>query len=202
MRITGGDFRGQKLFSPKNLSVRPALDMVRVALFNILRDRVFGAGVLDLFAGTGAFGIESISRGAKFAAFVEKDKRNCEIIERNLRKLKLLPQGEGKSRTAVIRADALEVLTVKSLPGAPFDIIFIDPPYAFSEDEKMRQRLKRLLIEIIDSEIVADDATMIFRERKGGTLTEEAFGGKVELSRTYGTTKIVLINKPRVSTRG
>jgi len=201
LRITGGEFRGQKLFSPKNLSVRPAPDMVRVALFNILADCVPGARVLDLFAGTGAFGIESLSRGAEFAVFVEKDKKNCEIIERNLRKLSLLPVAGEKSRAAIIRVDALSILTVKNLSGAPFDIIFIDPPYALSEDPKTRQSLKRFLQEIIDSEVAAESATIMFRERKSGTLAEEAFGKRIELIRTYGTTKVTLI-KPWASAHG
>jgi 16S rRNA (guanine966-N2)-methyltransferase len=169
--------------------------MVRVALFNILRDRVSGARVLDLFAGTGAFGIESLSRDAQFALFVEKDKRNCEIIERNLRKLRLMLPAAEKPRAKVIRADAFGILGMKNLARAPFDIIFIDPPYALSEDKKTRQILKRFLQEITDSEIAAEGATIIFRERKGGTLAEEAFGKRIELVRTYGTTKVTLVRK-------
>jgi 16S rRNA (guanine966-N2)-methyltransferase len=169
--------------------------MVRVALFNILADCVPGARVLDLFAGTGAFGIESLSRGAEFALFVEKEKRNCEIIERNLRKLLLLPIAGEKSRAAIIRADALSILTMRNLRGAPFDIIFIDPPYALSEDAKTRPVLKRFLREIVDSEVAAEGATIMFRERKSGTLAEEAYGEKVELARAYGTTKVTLISK-------
>lgn len=198
LRITGGEFRGQKLFAPNTSaggSVRPALDMVRVALFNILADRVGGAKILDLFAGTGAFGIESLSRQARFALFVDKDKSNCDIIEHNLRKLRVLPTGAEEPRAAVMRADAFDILTMKNLPGASFDIIFIDPPYAFCEDAKTRQILKRFLREIIDSEIAAQNATLMFRERKGGTLAEEALGEKVELARTYGTTKVSLSRK-------
>ncbi|MFH1421757.1 MAG: 16S rRNA (guanine(966)-N(2))-methyltransferase RsmD [Planctomycetota bacterium] len=194
IRITGGTFRGQKLFSPDDLSVRPAPDMVRVALFNILRDYVPEANVLDLFAGTGALGIESLSRGACFALFVEKEKTNCGIIEKNLNKLSLLsPNKEGKPYALVKNIDALNILSSVSLHGNPFDIIFVDPPYALTEDSGRRKVLRTLLLHLLEPDISSDCSVILFRERKNSFTADEVFAKKIDSVRTYGTTKVSII---------
>ena len=125
MRVISGIYRGRTLRTVRDLSVRPATDRVRQAVFDMLANRIEfeGARVLDLFAGSGSLGIEALSRGAAHATFVENAHEAAEFIELNLRTLGC--------------ADAALVLEIDAMgfvrPGnGPFDIVFADPPYAFA----------------------------------------------------------------------
>ena len=120
MRIVAGAFRGRQLKSPTWDGLRPTSDRLRETLFNILGPSVRGARVLDGYAGTGAIGIEALSRGAAGVTFVEKDPRAVKLIEANLALL-------GASG-AIIRAGLAEA--VARLRGQVFDLIILDPPYA------------------------------------------------------------------------
>jgi 16S rRNA (guanine966-N2)-methyltransferase len=120
MRIVAGTHRGRRITAPKGDAVRPTSDRVREALFSILGDRVTAARVLDLFAGTGALGLEALSRGAASAVFVDTDVR---AVAANLDALGL--------QADVRRQDALAF--VRSGPG-PFDLVFLDPPYKSASD--------------------------------------------------------------------
>lgn len=123
MRIVGGQFRGRRLLAPKGLATRPMTDRVRVALFSILGDEVRGRRVLDLFAGTGSLGLESLSRGAAAAVFVDKRPEAVAAIRQNIEALGLAPDA-----ARVVRADlAKGPGPLKGLSG--FDLIFVDPPY-------------------------------------------------------------------------
>jgi 16S rRNA (guanine966-N2)-methyltransferase len=123
MRITGGKARGIPLFVPKGDKVRPATDAMRQAVFSSLGARVEGAIFLDLFAGSGAYGLEAVSRGAGQGTFVEKDARTAGCIRTNIVAVcKSLQRSSNDLQ--VVNADALAV------PFAPFpDLVFIDPPY-------------------------------------------------------------------------
>jgi 16S rRNA (guanine966-N2)-methyltransferase len=138
MRIIAGIYRGRQLKSPPSAQTRPTSDRLRETLFNVLAPRIEGARFLDLCAGTGAVGIEALSRGAKHVMFVDKSRKMCGLIEANLDALKIESEN-----VDVVSADAtvflkkfgkgqepsLTVLLLPRLPG-PFDIIFFDPPYA------------------------------------------------------------------------
>jgi 16S rRNA (guanine(966)-N(2))-methyltransferase RsmD len=118
MRIVAGTHGGRRLIAPRGRDTRPTSDRVREALFSILGERVDGARVLDLFAGTGALGLEALSRGAAEATFVDRDAAAVAAVRANLEALGL--------RAAVHRRDALAFLR----GGAgPFDLAFLDPPY-------------------------------------------------------------------------
>lgn len=126
MRIVAGRHRGRRLAAPPGTSVRPTSERAREALFNILAHGRFGprpifeeARVLDVFAGTGAFGLEALSRGARFAAFVEKDRAARDTLAANVKTL-----GE-ESRTRIVAADA----TSPPRADGPYDLAFLDPPY-------------------------------------------------------------------------
>ena len=125
MRIVGGEFRGRSLASPSGSAIRPTSDRLRQTIFDILAhaygNPVRGARVLDLFAGTGALGIEAMSRGASFVLFVEDGMEARGLIRRNVDALGLT----GRSR--VFRRDATRLGQIGSL--APFDLVFADPPY-------------------------------------------------------------------------
>jgi 16S rRNA (guanine966-N2)-methyltransferase len=121
MRVIAGSAKGRRLAGPPD-GVRPVSDRVREGLFSSLADRVIGARVLDLFAGTGALGIEALSRGASHALFVDRDARAVAAIRDNLGRTGLA------ERAQVVRADVRRALG--RLPGnARYDLVFLDPPY-------------------------------------------------------------------------
>lgn len=140
MRVIAGSARGRKLKTPKGTSVRPTSDKVRGAIFSILMSQrdLADASVLDLFAGTGALGIEALSRGASRGVFVEKDPRTAALVTENLG----LTRFESVSK--VIRADA-DKLDLASL--GRFDLVFADPPYALVLTSRALARLGDVLAE-------------------------------------------------------
>jgi 16S rRNA (guanine966-N2)-methyltransferase len=125
MRIVGGRLRGRALAGPKSPAIRPTADRLRESLFNILThaydDPVTGARVLDLFAGTGALGLEALSRGAKFAQFVDDGAEARALIRQNVEALGLA------AATRIFRRDATKLGAAH--PVAPFSLVFLDPPY-------------------------------------------------------------------------
>jgi 16S rRNA (guanine966-N2)-methyltransferase len=121
VRIVGGTFAGRNLTSPNDFRVRPTAEHVRAALLDLLEDDVAGARVLDLFAGTGALGLEAISRGARSADFVETRPASLHALRANIAALRL------RDRTRVFRRDALPFAA--GLAPDSYDVAFVDPPY-------------------------------------------------------------------------
>ena len=122
VRVIAGTWRGLRLATLSGLEVRPTSDRVRESLFGILGRRVEGAGVVDCFAGTGALGIEALSRGARWAQFVEQDPRALAILRENVGRLREAPE------VSIVRADALRPREW-AREAFPADLIFADPPY-------------------------------------------------------------------------
>ncbi len=127
MRIIAGSCRGARIFAPKGLDTRPTSDRAREAAFNLIGP-VEGASVLDLYAGSGAMGLEALSRGAASAVFVESDRDACGAIRRNLEKLRL-------GGAEVVCRDVLRFLAAER---RRFDLILVDPPYDLLESLAMR----------------------------------------------------------------
>lgn len=125
MRVIGGADRGRRLAAPRGMRTRPTADRVREALFDILGPSVTGLRVLDLFAGTGAVGIEALSRGAARAVFVERDRAALRALRANLAALRLPHE-----RARVVAGDVLSVIPALAPSEAAFDLVFLDPPYA------------------------------------------------------------------------
>ncbi|HHW54210.1 MAG: 16S rRNA (guanine(966)-N(2))-methyltransferase RsmD [bacterium] len=123
MRVIGGSARGRILRQPRGTKIRPTSDRVKEALFNILAGKIEDAIVLDLFAGTGALGIEALSRGASRAVFVDRQRDSIILVRRNLLLTGLLPSAE------LYRQDAGAALSLFQRQGRSFDLVFIDPPY-------------------------------------------------------------------------
>ena len=136
MRIIGGKFRSRVLATFEGESVRPTADRVKESLFNILALRFIGARVLDLFSGTGALGLESLSRGAKEVVFNDRSKDSVAILKKNLKTLKV---EEGKD-AKVFNLDADVYLDYAK---DPFDLIFIDPPYALDVGVKAVEKIAK-----------------------------------------------------------
>lgn len=122
MRITGGTSRGFNLRVPRITDIRPAQEMVRLAVFSILAEEIQGAHILDLYAGSGSFGLEALSRGAGHATFVDSNPLAIEAIETNSKNAKFW------GKTTVVKRDAIMYL---SESHATFDIIFVCPPYSY-----------------------------------------------------------------------
>ena len=170
MRIAGGTFRGRVLKTPKSGELRPTEERVREALFSILQGVLAGADFLDLFAGTGAVGLEAVSRGAKSVTLVEKNPRHAQAIRENVAALKV-------SNATVVVGDSLSY--VKRASGSSFQIVYADPPYALWEGgalDEMRARVAEIvpdggffIAEAASSQKVADIAGWeLFRDRTYG----------------------------------
>ena len=138
MRIIAGSHKGHRLVTPKGIDTRPTGDRVREAAFNLIGP-VTGATVLDLFAGSGAMGLEALSRGAERAVFVESDRDAVRAIEANLDKLGL--------RAAVTRGDAVRALAQEAAAGRRYDLVLVDPPYRMLAD--LMPRLQRHLAAVL-----------------------------------------------------
>lgn len=148
VRVIAGSARGRRLTTMPTLALRPTADRVREALFNILGAHIDGAAVLDLFAGSGAVGLEALSRGARLAMFVEVHEPACRLIEKNLRLCRLHEQ-------AVVRCrDVLNILATLKVQGQTFDVIFLDPPYRASLVEDTLQQLG-------DGQLLSEDGQVI-----------------------------------------
>jgi 16S rRNA (guanine966-N2)-methyltransferase len=126
VRIIAGSRKGATIYAPKHAATRPTGDRVREAAFNLIGP-VDGASVLDLYAGSGAMGLEALSRGARSALFVEADREAVQTIERNLTKL-------GLEGATILRADALTALAQEASSGRRYDLVLVDPPYRMFAD--------------------------------------------------------------------
>ncbi len=186
MRITGGTAKGHTLKGPgkKHRALRPTTDRVREAVFSILADHVIGANVLDLFAGTGSYGLEALSRGAGSVVFVDRDRKALEILAHNLRHC--FPDASARAfQLDLSRSSSLSCLHSHLLAQSSFDLIFLDPPY--------EKNLAENLLEMVeDSELISDGTTILVEEKKNQLLPERVNRLKLFDSRRYGETGIWL----------
>lgn len=125
MRIIGGKYKGRKIKQPKLTSTRPTKDRIREAVFNVIAEKVPGSDCLDIFAGSGAYGLEALSRGAKNATFVENNKECVRVLEENISFL----NDSGENAPKLIKLDALKYIEKLAETNRKFDLIFSDPPY-------------------------------------------------------------------------
>ena len=184
MRVIAGSAGGIRLAVPKQ-GVRPTMDRVKTAIFSSLGDAVIGARVLDLFAGSGALGIEALSRGASSVVFVEGDGQSAEIIEGNLAKTKL----KGRIR----QQDAFDFLRHAS--GAElFDIVFADPPYEKTEDGE--RFTEKLLVNEDLSRLVDPGGIFVLEKHPGEALPDTTLW-RVIRQKTYGATEVLFLSGVR-----
>jgi 16S rRNA (guanine966-N2)-methyltransferase len=170
VRIIAGANRGARIFAPKGEETRPTSDRVREAAFSLIGP-VEAATVLDLFAGSGAMGLEALSRGAATATFVESERDACRTIDRNLEKL-------GLTGAAVLQRDVFQALAADR---RTYDLILCDPPYGFDQDARIAPYLARAL---------APDGLVVYETT---SRREPALDGlRVRTSRTYGSARLTL----------
>ena len=169
MRIVAGSYKGARIFAPRGRETRPTSDRVREAIFAILGS-VEGTHVLDLFAGSGALGLEALSRGAGRAVFVDSDTAAIKAIERNIAKLRV----EG---AAIVRADVARYLARET---ARYDVVFVDPPYEMVESLRMplAKHLPRLL---------AEEGVVVFESAAG---VDPELSLHVQSTRRHGSTQL------------
>ena len=179
MRVISGKARGTVLKTPDGLQTRPTADRVKEALFSIIQFDLPNAKVLDLFGGTGQLGIEAISRGAKYAVFVDAADAPCRLIKENLRRAKM--EGEGR----VVRADYLQFL---SQCRETFDIIFLDPPYA-------EVFLENAINKISEIDILQSGGIMVTERPAEKPLNIEIEGFSRTKDYKYGKTVLTLYRK-------
>jgi len=171
------------LFSLDDNSVRPALARMRNSLFNIMAPIIPGTVCLDLFAGTGALGLEALSRGADFCIFSENNRRCFDVLSRNIAKLKV----NDKSQVLFINAFSIsEHLASNRL----IDVIFVDPPYKYYNDNLIRPRLIELLDSLVEKGLVNPDGRVIV-EHSQKQFSDAEFKMLVLYDiREYGQTKL------------
>lgn len=183
IRITGGAQRGRSLRSPEGREVRPTGARVRQAVFNVLGDRVRGARVLDLFAGAGTLGLEALSRGAAFAAFVDRAPAHAALVRENAARLGF------SDRTWVGCADARRFLARRTHPGAPYDLVLVDPPYRAG-------LLSAVLPALFGTDIIAPSGLAVV-EHAAGVPPPAGPGWSPGRTYGYGTTAITILTPTR-----
>lgn len=169
-RITGGSLRGREILSPESDKTHPMGSRERLAFLNSLGPDIKGSRVLDLFAGTGALGIEALSRGAEKAVFVENDQKVVKTLKENLKNLEVLDKSE------VLFED------VKNFEGEDFDYVFLDPPYdkiAEFDIEKIMQKFSNV-------------RKIVLSHPKGSDYSLDGFGKRVK---TYASASITIFTK-------
>ena len=174
LRVSGGEARGRRLKTPKN--IRPTQGMVKQAIFNLVAPLIEGARVLDLFAGSGALGIEALSRGAAHVTFVDREPRGLAILRQNLDALGF------KERAQVLRSDVVRWLEASPGVVGEAGLVFLDPPY---EDVVLDRALKALDRAAGDAVVVAEHS----RRQSLPALTRL----RVDRERRYGDTVVTVL---------
>ena len=169
MRIIAGEKKGHRIAAPKGLATRPTSDFVRETAFNLIGP-VDGATVLDVFAGSGALGLEALSRGAERATFVDSDRDACRTINANLDKLKL--------NATVLCQDATRALAADR---GTYDLVLADPPYDYQALARIGPQLRRVL---------APDGLLVYQT--DARIEPEIEGLRVRTSRKYGSARLTL----------
>ena len=171
MRVIAGQAKGTKLTSIKGSQVRPTLDQVKETLFDILGHDLSGEYFLDLFSGSGAIGIEALSRGAEKVVWVENNRQSQNLIYANLKKCRFESNGESESpcfEWELLKIDALQALPILEKKSFKFDVIYIDPPFADNLYEKC-------LIGLSKSQLLKKESLVVV-EHHNKNILQEIYG--------------------------
>jgi 16S rRNA (guanine966-N2)-methyltransferase len=194
VRIIAGELRGRRIDAPEGEGTRPMLDRVREAVFSTLGERVEDALVLDLFAGSGALGLECASRGARAVRCVERARAALDALKKNVEELGL------SDRVRVIRGDALAPRAWQEKDGPPvvYSLVFLDPPYPMIEDPRDRAKILSTVRALFEGTIGPDGTVVLHvAARASETLR---FGKDLESEvRTYGSSAIVYVRRVRTT---
>lgn len=181
MRVIGGIHKGKKLLFIKDKNIRPTKDVVREAIFDTLRGWIINKKVIELFAGTGAIGIEAISEGAEKVIFVENNRKAVGILKKNIAKVGI------EEKTVVLKGSVEE--RIKEMRNFKYDLVIADPPYEFPT-----KKLKDLIETIIDSQVINENGIIVVEHRIKYTIPEsEKF--VVYKKKKYGKTSVSYLMK-------
>jgi len=183
MRISGGAFGGMVLKTPRTGDIRPTQDRVREAVFNMIRNEVAGCDFLDLFAGSGAVGLEAVSQGARSATFVERDRRHAAVIGENIAEAER--RGVPAEACTIVCADAYRYLASYSGPG--FTVAFADPPYALGEERGFADALRT-----VAERGVVRTGGLFIAETPSSLDASAVSGWELLRDRTYGRTRLCI----------
>ena len=183
MRIISGNFKGYKLFMTKNKSTRPLKDSARESIFNLLAHsnnilfKLDNSNILDLFSGTGSFGLECLSRNAKSVCFVENEKEAFRTLKKNIEKMKI------KKKTRLFFSDVFTLINKKKISSEKFNLIFCDPPFK-------ETNIKKLINLISENSFLDPNGIIIIhRDKKTKDIFPDCFSVLDE--RIYGISKII-----------
>ncbi len=183
MRIIAGSRKGFRLGAVKGRRVRPTQDRVRESLFNILEQGGPFTNMADLFAGTGAMGLEALSRWSGRVLFVDSDRGVSEKLRENIRRLKF------EAASQVVVRDLSHGVSFLKKMGAPFDLILADPPY-------LRGWGQRIVEGILTESLLTDEGLLVLEHDQKETVPEQVPGGQLADQRRYGQTLISFYRKP------
>src|SRR5262249_49212364 len=182
MRVITGTLKGRRLHAPQGLALRPTSDRVKESLFNILRDKVSGCAWLDLFAGTGAVGIEALSRGARQVVCVENQPQAYKALEHNLQHCRI------REGLTLIKSEVARALKQCQEKGWSFDIIFLDPPY--------QSNLYETTLETLAAGTLLAPGGVIIAEHHRKIPLQDTYGPLHRTqTRSYGTTCLSFYEK-------
>lgn len=185
MRVIAGSARGIYLSSVKGSATRPIADRIKGSLFNILADIVPECRVLDMYAGTGAIGIEALSRGAKFCIFVEKDWPAIQVIKKNLEATRL------QDKAQVLKDDVFEIVPYLEKNNIEVDLVLASPPYPLIEQSSYRNKLLILFSSLCSKRILQPGGLIMLQHRKTDfEVPSEVFSIELFDTRIYGDTQL------------
>ena len=183
MRIIAGKLKGTILYLPKDKNIRPLKDLARESIFNLLNHsnkislQLEQSNILDLYAGTGSFGLECLSRKARHVCFVENEKSAIKVLEKNIEKLDI------RKKTKVFFKDAMNLIEKKNIVNLKFDLIFCDPPFKFTDISK--------LIQLIFNNNLLNESGIIILHRNKTTVEKLPDYFSILDERIYGISKII-----------
>jgi 16S rRNA (guanine966-N2)-methyltransferase len=184
MRVISGEARGHKLKAPAGLNTRPTTDRVKEAVFSMISEYILNACVLDLFAGSGALGIEALSRGAGECVFIDNDAESVKTVKLNLTKTGLINKAKIYKNNY---ENALEILIKKD---KKFDIVFLDPPY-------YENFLIKTLKILSNSDIISNEGIIVAEHLKKDTEINIPEQFTIDRKKRYGDTEILIIKKSK-----
>jgi 16S rRNA (guanine966-N2)-methyltransferase len=189
VRVVAGEFRGRRLVAPSGTDTRPTTDRVREAAFSSLASiagaDLGGGSALDAFAGSGALGLEALSRGISRVTFVERDRAAVEALRTNIAALGV------EDRVILSAADIHRLVPAGAVPGGPFSLLLLDPPYRLASNE-----IARLISALIAHDLLEDGALIVYEHSAVGDITWPA-EVKDRTRKRYGSTQVEIATYER-----
>ena len=186
MRIIGGNFRGKKISLPKDKETRPLRDLVKESIFNLINHsnkfscKIHNSEILDLFSGSGSFGLECFSRGSKSITFIENYDKAIEILKKNILSLK------AEKNCKIIEDDCFNFRNLKNNISLQFDLIFIDPPYK-------EKKINDIIDKILDNKLLKEHGLIIVHRHKSDDVVITQKLNILDI-RVYGISRIIFGN--------